>query len=92
MKKLIITIEPFILNQKIDIYTDDDKETFIISRTHTLVIDIFNFINSINTKEERLPKIIIVGPNKEYSKNLYQKLKEKELQDYSENKLEIEVY
>ena len=86
MSKMIITIQPFTITQKIEIFSDEGQK---IGTTNTsLVKDIFGTIEAF--KNIDISKIFLVGPQK-YCYDLDRKIREKEFEQYHCNKIEIEV-
>lgn len=90
MKKIIVTIQPFSLTQKIEGYEDGYKFASVNSTISNVPNDILNII-ATDGNYENFSKITIVGPKK-FTEKIIQKIKEKEMLAYNKNNLEIEVF
>ena len=90
MKKIIVTIQPFSLTQKIEGYEDGYKFASVNSTISNVPNDILNII-AIDGNYENFSKITIAGPKK-FTEKIVQKIKEKEMLAYNKNNLEIEVF
>lgn len=90
MKKIIVTIRPFSLTQKIEGYEDGYKFTSVNSTISNVPNDIFDII-ATDGNYENFSKIVIAGPKK-FTEKIVQKIKEKEMLMYNKNNLEIEVF
>lgn len=90
MKKIIVTIQPFSLTQKIEGYEDGYKFASVNSTISNVPNDILNIIATDGNYED-FSKITIVGPKK-FTEKIVQKIKEKEMSAYNKNNLEIEVF
>ena len=90
MKKIIVTIQPFSLTQKIEGYEDGYKFASINSTISNVPNDILNII-ATDGNYENFSKITIAGPKK-FTEKIVQKIKEKEMLTYNKNNLEIEVF
>lgn len=90
MKKIIVTIQPFSLTQKIEGYEDGYKFASVNSTISNVPNDILNII-ATDGNYENFSKITIAGPKK-FTEKIVQKIKEKEMLTYNKNNLEIEVF
>lgn len=90
MKKIIVTIRPFSLTQKIEGYEDGYKFTSVNSTISNVPNDILDII-ATDGNYENFSKITIAGPKK-FTEKIVQKIKEKEMLMYNKNNLEIEVF
>lgn len=90
MKKIIVTIQPFSLTQKIEGYEDGYKFASVNSTISNVPNDILDVI-ATDGNYENFSKITIVGPKK-FTEKIVQKIKEKEMLTYNKNNLEIEVF
>lgn len=90
MKKIIVTIQPFSLTQKIEGYEDGYKFASINSTISNVPNDILDII-ATDGNYENFSKITIAGPKK-FTEKIVQKIKEKEMLIYNKNNLEIEVF
>lgn len=90
MKKIIVTIQPFSLTQKIEGYEDGYKFASVNSTISNVPNDILNII-ATDGNYENFSKITIAGPKK-FTEKIVQKIKEKEMLIYNKNNLEIEVF
>lgn len=90
MKKIIVTIQPFSLTQKIEGYEDGYKFASVNSTISNVPNDILNII-ATDGNYENFSKITLVGPKK-FTEKIVQKIKEKEMATYNKNNLEIEVF
>lgn len=90
MKKIIVTIQPFSLTQKIEGYEDGYKFASVNSTVSNIPNDIFGIITT-DGNYENFSKIVIAGPKK-FTEKIVQKIKEKEMATYNKNNLEIEVF
>lgn len=90
MKKIIVTIQPFSLTQKIEGYEDGYKFASVNSTISNVPNDILNII-ATDGNYENFSKITIAGPKK-FTEKIVQKIKEKEMLAYNKNNLEIEVF
>lgn len=90
MKKIIVTIRPFSLTQKIEGYEDGYKFASVNSTISNVPNDIFDII-ATDGHYENFSKITIAGPKK-FTEKIVQKIKEKEMLTYNKNNLEIEVF
>lgn len=90
MKKIIVTIQPFSLTQKIEGYEDGYKFASVNSTISNVPNDILNII-ATDGNYENFSKITIAGPKK-FTEKIVQKIKEKEMSAYNKNNLEIEVF
>lgn len=90
MKKIIVTIQPFSLTQKIEGYEDGYKFASVNSTISNVSNDILDII-ATDGNYENFSKITIVGPKK-FTEKIVQKIKEKEMLTYNKNNLEIEVF
>lgn len=90
MKKIIVTIQPFSLTQKIEGYEDGYKFASVNSTISNVPNDILNII-ATDGNYENFSKITIAGPKK-FTEKIVQKIKEKEMLMYNKNNLEIEVF
>lgn len=90
MKKIIVTIQPFSLTQKIEGYEGGYKFASVNSTISNVPNDIFNII-ATDGNYENFSKITIAGPKK-FTEKIVQKIKEKEMLMYNKNNLEIEVF
>ena len=81
MKKIIVVLKPFILNQSVYVY-DDQK------LIDTYEIDTFNISEKIieTANLYDISQIDMSGP-KEYAKGITNKIAQKELEKYSTSKL-----
>lgn len=89
MKKIIVTIQPFSLTQKIEGYENGYKFASVNSTISNVPNDILDIIATGNY--ENFSKITIAGPKK-FTEKIVQKIKEKEMLMYNKNNLEIEVF
>lgn len=90
MKKIIVTIQPFSLTQKIEGYEDGYKFASVNSTISNVPNDILDII-ATDGNYENFSKITIAGPKK-FTEKIVQKIKEKEMLTYNKNNLEIEVF
>ena len=90
MKKIIVTIQPFSLTQKIGGYEDGYKFASVNSTISNVPNDILNII-ATDGNYENFSKVTIAGPKK-FTEKIVQKIKEKEMLAYNKNNLEIEVF
>lgn len=90
MKKIIVTIQPFSLTQKIEGYEDGYKFASVNSTISNVPNDILDII-ATDGNYENFSKITITGPKK-FTEKIVQKIKEKEMLAYNKNNLEIEVF
>ena len=90
MKKIIVTIQPFTMTQKVEGYENGYKFASVNSTVSNIPNDIFGII-TIDGHYEDFSKITIVGPKK-FTEKIVQKIKEKEMATYNKNNLEIEVF
>lgn len=90
MKKIIVTIQPFSLTQKIEGYEDGYKFASVNSTISNVPNDILDII-ATDGNYENFSKITIAGPKK-FTEKIVQKIKEKEMSTYNKNNLEIEVF
>lgn len=90
MKKIIVTIQPFSLTQKIEGYENGYKFASVNSTISNVPNDILDII-ATDGNYENFSKITIVGPKK-FTEKIVQKIKEKEMLTYNKNNLEIEVF
>lgn len=90
MKKIIVTIQPFSLTQKIEGYEDGCKFASVNSTISNVPNDILDII-ATDGNYENFSKITIAGPKK-FTEKIVQKIKEKEMLTYNKNNLEIEVF
>lgn len=90
MKKIIVTIQPFSLTQKIEGYEDGYKFASVNSTISNVPNDILDII-ATDGNYENFSKITIAGPKK-FTEKIVQKIKEKEMLMYNKNNLEIEVF
>lgn len=90
MKKIIVTIQPFSLTQKIEGYEDGYKFASVNSTISNVPNDILNII-ATDGDYENFSKITIAGPKK-FTEKIVQKIREKEMLTYNKNNLEIEVF
>lgn len=90
MKKIIVTIQPFSLTQKIEGYEDGYKFASVNSTISNVPNDILDII-ATDGNYENFSKITIAGPKK-FTEKIVQKIKEKEMLVYNKNNLEIEVF
>lgn len=90
MKKIIVTIQPFSLTQKIEGYEDGYKFASVNSTISNVPNDILDII-ATDGNYENFSKITIAGPKK-FTEKIVQKIKEKEMATYNKNNLEIEVF
>lgn len=90
MKKIIVTIQPFSLTQKIEGYEDGYKFASVNSTISNVPNDILNII-ATDGNYENFSKITIAGPKK-FTEKIVQRIKEKEMLTYNKNNLEIEVF
>lgn len=90
MKKIIVTIQPFSLTQKIEGYEDGYKFASVNSTISNVPNDILNII-ATDGNYENFSKITIAGPKK-FTEKIVQKIREKEMLAYNKNNLEIEVF
>lgn len=90
MKKIIVTIQPFSLTQKIEGYEDGYKFASVNSTFSNVPNDIIDII-ATDGNYENFSKITIAGPKK-FTEKIVQKIKEKEMLMYNKNNLEIEVF
>ena len=90
MKKIIVTIQPFSLTQKIEGYEDGYKFASVNSTISNVPNDILNII-ATDGNYENFSKVTIAGPKK-FTEKIVQKIKEKEMLAYNKNNLEIEVF
>lgn len=90
MKKIIVTIQPFSLTQKIEGYEDGYKFASVNSTISNVPNDILNII-ATDGNYENFSKITIAGPKK-FIEKIVQRIKEKEMLTYNKNNLEIEVF
>lgn len=90
MKKIIVTIQPFSLTQKIEGYEDGYKFASVNSTISNVPNDILDII-ATDGNYENFSKITIAGPKK-FTEKIVQKIKEKEMLAYNKNNLEIEVF
>ncbi len=81
MKKIIMVLKPFVLNQPVYVY-DDQK------LIDTYEIDTFNISKKIieTAKLYNISQIDVSGP-KEYAKGITNQIAKKELEQYSTNQL-----
>lgn len=90
MKKIIVTIQPFSMTQKIEGYEDGYKFASVNSTISNVPNDILDII-ATDGNYENFSKITIAGPKK-FTEKIVQKIKEKEMLAYNKNNLEIEVF
>lgn len=90
MKKIIVTIQPFSLTQKIEGYEDGYKFASVNSTISNVPNDILDII-ATDGNYENFSKITIAGPKK-FTEKIVQKIREKEMLTYNKNNLEIEVF
>ena len=90
MKKIIVTIQPFAMTQKVEGYENGYKFASVNSTISNVPNDILNIITTDGHYED-FSKITIVGPKK-FTEKIVQKIKEKEMATYNKNNLEIEVF
>ena len=90
MKKIIVTIQPFAMTQKVEGYENGYKFASVNSTVSNIPNDIFGII-ATDGNYENFSKITIVGPKK-FTEKIVQKIKEKEMATYNKNNLEIEVF
>ena len=90
MKKIIVTIQPFTMTQKVEGYENGYKFASVNSTVSNIPNDIFGII-ATDGNYENFSKITIVGPKK-FTEKIVQKIKEKEIATYNKNNLEIEVF
>lgn len=90
MKKIIVTIQPFAMTQKVEGYENGYKFASVNSTVSNIPSDIFGIITTDGHYED-FSKITIVGPKK-FTEKIVQKIKEKEMATYNKNNLEIEVF
>lgn len=90
MKKIIVTIQPFAMTQRVEGYENGYKFASVNSTVSSVPNDIFNII-ATDGHYENFSKITIVGPKK-FTEKIVQKIKEKEMATYHKNNLEIEVF
>lgn len=90
MKKIIVTIQPFSLTQKIEGYEDGYKFASVNSTISNVPNDILDII-ATDGNYENFSKITIAGPKK-FTEKIVQKIREKEMLMYNKNNLEIEVF
>lgn len=90
MKKIIVTIQPFSLTQKIEGYENGYKFASVNSTISNVPNDILDII-ATDGNYENFSKITIAGPKK-FTEKIVQKIKEKEMLMYNKNNLEIEVF
>lgn len=90
MKKIIVTIQPFAMTQKVEGYENGYKFASVNSTVSNILNDIFGIITTDGHYED-FSKITIVGPKK-FTEKIVQKIKEKEMATYNKNNLEIEVF
>lgn len=89
MSKMVITIQPFTITQKIELFSDAGEKIGTTNTTiKSLVKDIFGTIETY--KNEDFSKIFLIGPKK-YCYDLDRRIREKEFEQYNCNKIEIEV-
>lgn len=89
MSKMIITIQPFTITQKIEIFSDEGQKIGTTNTTiKSLAKDIFGTIEAF--KNIDISKIFLIGPKK-YCYDLDRRIREKEFEQYHCNKIEIEV-
>lgn len=90
MKKIIVTIQPFAMTQKVEGYENGYKFASVNSTVSNIPNDIFGII-ATDGNYENFSKITIAGPKK-FTEKIVQKIKEKEMATYNKNNLEIEVF
>lgn len=90
MKKIIVTIQPFAMTQKVEGYENGYKFASVNSTVSNIPNDIFGII-ATDGNYENFSKITIVGPKK-FTEKIVQKIREKEMATYNKNNLEIEVF
>lgn len=90
MKKIIVTIQPFSLTQKIEGYENGYKFASVNSTISNVPNDILDII-ATDGNYENFSKITIAGPKK-FTEKIVQKIREKEMLTYNKNNLEIEVF
>lgn len=90
MKKIIVTIQPFAMTQRIEGYENGYKFASVNSTISNVPNDILNII-ATDGNYENFNKVVIAGPKK-FTEKIVQKIKEKEMATYNKNNLEIEVF
>lgn len=85
MKKIVSVIKPFVVNQNIFIYEDGNKIDVISAPLN----EIQNILINTASKYE-ITNIELLG-SKKYLNGIVNKIKEAEITQYNENKLEIKI-
>ena len=85
MKKIVGILRPFELKQEFFVYEDGNK----IDMASYSIDEIYEGIFSLFEKHGA-NKVYLYGPN-QYSKGIKRKIREKEIQKYNKESLEIEL-
>ena len=85
MKKIVSVIKPFVVNQNVFVYEDGNK----IDVSSVPLNDIQNILVNTATQYE-VTDIELIGPKK-YLNGIVNKIKETEMSQYNEHKLNINI-
>ena len=85
MKKIVSVIKPFVVNQNVFVYDDGNK----IDVLSTPLNDIQNILVNTATQYE-VTDIELIG-SKKYLNGIVNKIKETEMSQYNEHKLNINI-
>jgi len=85
MKKIVSVIKPFVVNQNVFVYEDGNK----IDVVSVPLTDIQNILIETASKYE-ITEVELIG-SKKYLSGIVNKIQEKEIMQYDENKLNIKI-